>query len=137
VDKFPYVLSTSSIAEHWCAGTVTRNIPWLNEMVPEPIVEMPEKLAKDLSVRSGDKVKVSTARGEVVVKAVVTGRVRALQVNGKEVPMVWMPYNWGFKGLSRGPSTNVITIDAGDPNTWIQETKACLCNVEKVAKGVA
>ena len=40
--EFPYVLSTSSIAEHWCAGTVTRNIPWLNELVPEPIVELPE-----------------------------------------------------------------------------------------------
>jgi formate dehydrogenase major subunit len=136
-DKFPYVLSTSSIAEHWCAGTVTRNIPWLNELVPEPIVELPEKLAQDLSVRSGDKVKVSTARGEVVVKAVVTGRLQALRINGKETPMVWMPYNWGFKGLSRGPSTNLITIDAGDPNTWIQETKACLCNVERVSKGVA
>ena len=133
--EFPYVLCTSSIAEHWCAGTVTRNIPWLNELVPEPIVEMPEQLAQTLGVRSGEKVKVRSARGEVVVKAVVTGRMKSLPINGKDVPIVWMPYNWGFKGLSQGPSTNLITIDAGDPNTWIQESKACLVNVEKV--GVA
>jgi formate dehydrogenase major subunit len=63
--------------------------------------------------------------------------MQSLAVNGKDVPIVWMPYNWGYKGLSKGASTNLITIDAGDPNTWIQETKACLVNVEKVGKGVA
>jgi formate dehydrogenase major subunit len=48
-----------------------------------------------------------------------------------------MPYNWGFKGLSQGPSTNNLTMDAGDPNTWCQETKACLVDVRKVAPAVA
>jgi formate dehydrogenase major subunit len=133
--EFPYVLCTSSIAEHWCAGTVTRNIPWLNELVPEPIVELPETLAQTLGIRSGESVRVKSARGAIVVKAVVTGRMKSLRIQGADVPIVWMPYNWGFKGLSRGPSTNLLTIDAGDPNTWIQETKACLVNVEKV--GVA
>jgi formate dehydrogenase major subunit len=48
-----------------------------------------------------------------------------------------MPYNWGFKGLSTGPSTNDITIDVGDPNTWCQETKACLVNISLASgKGV-
>ena len=133
--EFPYVLCTSSIAEHWCAGTVTRNIPWLNELVPEPIVEMPEALAATLGVRSGEKVKVRSARAEIVVKAIVTGRMKSLPIDGKDVPIVWMPYNWGFKGLSQGPSTNLLTIDAGDPNTWIQETKACLVDIQKA--GVA
>ncbi len=35
VKDFPYVLMTSTVAEHWCAGSTTRNIPWLNELVPE------------------------------------------------------------------------------------------------------
>src|SRR5581483_8084117 len=26
---FPYVLMTSTVAEHWCGGSSTRNIPWL------------------------------------------------------------------------------------------------------------
>ena len=131
IKDYPYVLCTSSIAEHWCAGSVTRNIPWQNELVPESYVEISEHLATKLSVSNGQRLKVWSARGEVVVPAMVTRRMQTLQINGKEVYVIWMPYNWGFKGLSQAASTNLITIDAGDPNTWIQETKACLVNMAK------
>jgi formate dehydrogenase major subunit len=134
---FPYVLCTASMTEHWCAGSVTRNVPWLNELAPEPWVEMPEQLAAKLGLRTGDRAKVSSARGTVEVKAVVTKRMQTMKIAGQEVTVVWMPYNWGFKGLSQGPSTNHLTIDAGDPNTWCQETKACLVNVVKAAPSVA
>jgi formate dehydrogenase major subunit len=130
--EFPYVLMTSSMAEHWCAGSITRNVPWLNELVPEPTVEIPEKLAQQLNVGTGEFVTVSSARGELTVKAVVTQRMQTMQINGAEVVVVWMPYNWGYKGLSQGPSTNMVTIDVGDPNTWTQETKACLVNVVRL-----
>ena len=43
-----------------------------------------------------------------------------------------MPYNWGFQGLSTGPSVNHLTIDAVDPSAGTQETKACLVNVVKL-----
>lgn len=130
-DKFPYVLTTSGIAEHWCSGTVTRNIPWLNELVKEPFIELSEQLSGKLGIKAGDKVKVSSARGEVTVKAMVTKRSRPMVINGEETHMVWMPYSWGFKGLSQGPSTNYLTIDALDPNTQEQEFKACLVNIAK------
>ena len=135
--EFPYVLCTASMTEHWCAGSVTRNVPWLNELAPEPWVEMPEKLAAEKGVKTGDMVKVSSARGEVQVKALVTKRMQTMKIQGQDVSVVWMPYNWGFKGLSTGPSTNNLTIDAGDPNTWCQETKACLVNLKKVESQVA
>ena len=136
VRDFPYVLMTSTVAEHWCAGSTTRNIPWLNELVPEPMLEMPQTLAKKIDVKTGDSVKVSTARGELVVKAVVTPRMQTLKVDGQEVTIVWMPYNWGFKGLSTGPSVNHLTIDAVDPGAGTQETKACLVNVVKAHSAV-
>lgn len=128
---FPYVLCTSAVSEHWCSGAYTRNVPWLNELVKETFIEMPHALADKLGVKNGEKVKVNSARGEVVVKAMVTNRIHTLNINGEECTVVWMPYNWGFKGLSTAASTNLLTIDAGDPNTWIQETKACLVNVTK------
>jgi formate dehydrogenase major subunit len=137
VKDFPFVLCTASMTEHWCAGSVTRNVPWLNELAPEPWCEMPEKLAQAQGIRTGDRVKVSSARGEVEVKALVTRRMQTLRIDGKEITVVWMPYNWGFKGLSQGPSTNNLTIDAGDANTWCQESKACLVNVKKVGARVA
>ena len=103
VADFPYVLMTSTVAEHWCGGSSTRNIPWLNELIPEPVLEVPETLGQKLGVKTGEWVKVSSARGELTVKAVVTPRMKPLKVNGSEVTIVWMPYNWGFSGLSTGP----------------------------------
>ena len=131
VEKYPYVLMTSTVAEHWCGGSSTRNIPWLNELVPEPVIEIPEVLARKLKVRTGDRVKVSSARGELLVKAVVTPRMQTLQADGREVTVVWMPYNWGYRGLSTGPSVNHLTIAALDPGAGTQESKACLVNVVK------
>ena len=63
--------------------------------------------------------------------------MQPLRVGGIEVFTVWMPYNWGFRGLSRGASANVLTIDAGDPGAGTQETKACLVNVVRVEEGIA
>jgi formate dehydrogenase major subunit len=137
IQEFPYVLMTSTVAEHWCGGSTTRNIPWLNELVPEPMLEMPIALAEKLGVTSGDRVTVRSARGEVTVKAVVTPRMKALKVDGREVTIVWMPYNWGFQGLSKGPSVNFLTIDAVDPGAGTQETKACLVDVRKAGDRVA
>ena len=130
-DKYPYVLVTSTVAEHWCGGSSTRNIPWLNELLPEPVAEIPEGLGQKLGVKSGDWVKISSARGEVTVRALVTPLMKPLKADGKEVTMVWMPYNWGYAGLSKGASVNHITIDAVDPDAGTQESKACLVNVEK------
>jgi len=131
-DKFPYVLMTSTVAEQWCSGSTTRNIPWINEIMPEPVVEIPVPLGKTLNIKSGDRVKLSSARGELQVKALVTPRMQPLKVDGKDVNVVWMPYNWGYQGLSKGPSVNHLTIDAVDPGAGTQETKACLVNIEKV-----
>ena len=135
VAEYPYVLMTSTVAEHWCGGSSTRNIPWLNELVPEPMLEMPQSLGAKLAVTTGDWVKITSARGELTVKAVVTPRMKTLQVDGHEVTIVWMPYNWGYQGLSAGPSVNHLTIDAVDPGAGTQETKACLVNVVKVQSG--
>jgi formate dehydrogenase major subunit len=134
-DKFPYVLMTSTVSEHWCAGSTTRNIPWLNELIPEPVLEVPISLAKKLGVESGDWVHVSSARGELEVKALVTPRMKELKIGGQDVTVVWMPYNWGFQGLSTGASVNYLTIDAADPSAGTQETKACLVNVAKARSG--
>jgi formate dehydrogenase major subunit len=134
VDKFPYVLMTSTVAEHWCAGSTTRNIPWLNELIPEPVLELPIALAEKLEVKSGDWVRVTSARGELEVKALVTPRMKALKIGDHEVTVVWMPYNWGFQGLSTGPSVNHLTIDASDPGAGTQETKACLVNVVRAGR---
>ena len=130
---YPYVLTTFRLAEHMQAGAMTRNLPWLVEAHPEMFVELNPTLASNLGIERGDYVIVSSARkpSGIRVKADITDRLQPITVNGKEVHVVAMPWHWGFKGLSTGPSANEITIDSVDVSANIPEVKTCLCNVVK------
>lgn len=132
-DEYPHVLTTFRLAEHMQAGSMTRNLPWLVETHPSVFLEMSPELAQEIGVNSGDDVIVKSARVTegIKVKANVTDRMKPLIVNGKTVHEVAMPWHWGFKGLSTGPSANELTIDAVDVSANIPETKACLVRVEK------
>jgi len=133
VEQYPHVLTTFRLAEHMQAGAMTRNLPWLVETQPEMFVEISQQLATELGVRAGGYVIVKTARNPTgeKMKAIVTERIQPLTVNGKKVHEVAMPWHWGFKGLSRGPSANTLTTDAVDVSANIPEYKVCLCKVEK------
>jgi formate dehydrogenase major subunit len=76
-------------------------------------------------------VVVSTARGEVEAKALVTDRLRPLEIAGKRVHQVGMPWHFGWEGYATGDIVNTLTPIVGDPNTTIHEGKAFTCNVRK------
>jgi formate dehydrogenase major subunit len=130
-DKYPIVCSTYRVCEHWQGGQMTRNMPWLIEMQPEPFVEISEELATEKGIVNGEKVFVESTRGQVYVVAVVTKRFKPFQMNGKKVHQVGIPWHWGFTGLSTGDSANILTPHVGDANTMIPEYKAFLVNVRK------
>jgi formate dehydrogenase major subunit len=130
-DEFPIVCSTYRLCEHWQGGQMTRNMPWLIEMQPEPFVEMSEELAAERGIANGDRVIVKSKRGQVNVIALVTKRFKPFQLNGTRVHQVGLPWHWGFTGLSTGDSANVLTPHVGDANTMIPEYKAFLVNVSK------
>ena len=132
-DKFPYVCTTYRCTEHWQTGIMTRNLPWLAELQPEMYVEMGEDLAGAKGIRSGDKVLVSSARGEVNAVAIVTKRFQALKVDGQTIHHVGVPWHWGYAGMSKGDSGNILTPHVGDANTSIPEFKTFLCNVVRRA----
>jgi formate dehydrogenase major subunit len=130
-DKFPIVGTTYRVCEHWQAGQMTRNMPWLNEMMPEPFVEMSEELAKEKGIANGDKIIVESARGKVTMAAMVTKRFKPFQMNGRTVHEVGILWHWGYSGLSTGDSANILTPHIGDANTMIPEYKAFLVDVKK------
>ncbi len=132
-DEYPYVLTTFRLAEHMQAGAMTRNLPYLVELHPEMFIEINPKLAAQLGIKAGDRVRVRSARKPegIIVRAIVTERLAPLIVNGKEVHVVAMPWHWGFKGLSTGASANEATIDAVDVSANIPEYKTCLVKVEE------
>jgi formate dehydrogenase-N alpha subunit len=131
VDKYPYVATTYRCTDHWQTGIMTRNLPWLNELTPNMYAEMGEDLADELGIQKGDKVKISSARGEIEAVAVVTKRFQAIEVNGRTVHHIGMLWHWGYSGLSKGDSANILTPNIGDANTQIPESKTFLCNIAK------
>jgi len=130
-DDYPIVATTYRVVEQWQAGQMTRNLPWIVELQPEMFVEISEELANEKGITNGGKVIVETARGKVEGVAIVTKRFQPFQLNGKKVHQIGMPWHWGYTGLSKGDSANVLTPHVGDANTMIPEFKAFLCNIKK------
>jgi formate dehydrogenase major subunit len=134
-DKFPYPCTTYRLTEHYHYWT--KNNPMNIQLVPEPFVEISEKLAENLQIKGGDKVKVSSARGTYYCKAMVTKRIKPLTVGGKEVYPVGLPIHWGYRGLGddrpedeRTPA-NLLSPAVIDPNAYTPEFKGFLVNIEK------
>lgn len=129
--EFPIVGTTYRVSEHWQAGAMTRNTPWLVELMPDPFVEMSTSLAGRKSIKTGDWVHVSSKRGGFRARALVTERFEPFFVGGKLVDQIGVPWHWGYAGLATGDSGNQLTPHVGDANTMIPEYKAFLCQVEK------
>jgi formate dehydrogenase-N alpha subunit len=128
---FPYVATTYRLVEHFHYWT---KHSMLNAIVqPEHFVEISEELAKEKGIASGDRVKVRSNRGFIKSVAVVTKRIKTLDVDGKKVHTVGIPIHWGFKGVTKpGFITNTLTPFVGDANSQTPEYKAFLVNIEKI-----
>jgi len=131
-ERFPYVGTTYRCTEHWQTGIMTRNLPWLVELMPEMYVEMGEELAAEKGINNGDRVIVSSARGDIEAVAVVTKRFRPLNVAGKTIHQIGVIWHFGYSGMATGDSGNILTPHVGDANTAIPEYKTFLCNVRRV-----
>ncbi len=132
-DKYPYVLTTYRLTEHHAAG-MSRHIPWLSELFFGHFAEIGPEMAKELGIQNGDMITVETPRAKIKVRAMVTERIKPFIINGKKVYQVGIPWHWGYQGVmpsSRGDITNDLVASLGDPTTFIQESKALLCNVRK------
>ena len=127
---FPYVGTTYRLTEHFHYWTKQSKINAI--MQPEQFVEIGEELAREKGITAGDKVKVRSNRGFIKGVAVVTKRIKALDVDGKKVHTIGIPIHYGFKGATKpGFITNTLTPFVGDANTQTPEYKAFLVNIEK------
>ena len=129
--KFPYVITTYRLTEHYLAGGMSRWLPWLTELQPELFVEISPELAQEKGIKNLDWCKISSPRTQIRAKALVTRRMRPFTIDGKVVHQVGMPWHWGYEGLSKGDIVNELTALVGDPNVSIHEGKTFVCNVEK------
>jgi formate dehydrogenase major subunit len=131
-DEFPYVATSYRLTEH--EHYVTQHVEQLVQLQPEAFVEVPAELAREKRISSGDMVRVSSKRGKLEVRAVVTKRLGPLQVDGKKVYQIGIPIHWGFVGLNTGQHwlANALTPFVGDASSRTPEFKAFLVNIEKL-----
>jgi formate dehydrogenase major subunit len=59
---------------------MTRNLPWLAELMPNVFVEMSEELGREKGIDNGDKVVITITRGDAEAVACVTKRLKPLKV---------------------------------------------------------
>jgi formate dehydrogenase major subunit len=131
-DKYPIVCTTYRLTEHFHYWT--KNNPYSMQLQPEFFVEIPEELARDKGIANGDRVRVTSARGMIEGKAMVTRRIKPMQIAGHTTYQIGFPIHWGFlgRGQQRGALANLVTPTVVDPNSHAPEYKGFLVNLEKI-----
>jgi len=101
--EFDLHLNNGRLLEHFHEGNLTYRSPGIKEKTPDTFVEVSPELAKERGIESGSLVQLTSRRGRLRVRAVVTDRVH----NGE----LYMPMN------SIESPVNVLTGSHTDPVT--------------------
>jgi formate dehydrogenase major subunit len=136
-ERFPYVLTTYRLTEHHTSGAMSRTLSHLAELQPELFAEISPELAAEAGVANGDWIEVSTARATICARALVTDRMPSLDVQGRRIHQVGMPYHWGSRGMVKGDVVNDLVAISEEPNVRIMEAKALTCNVRRASDHVS
>ena len=123
--RFPFILTTYRLTEHHTAGGMSRGLGHLAELQPELFAEISPELARGQRHRCmSGWVTIVTPRGLVSAKALVTARMRPLQIDGRTIHQVGLPYHWGWKGIVTGDVVNDLLAISEEPNVRIMEIES-------------
>ncbi len=128
-DRFPYVLTTYRLTEHHTAGGMSRTLSHLAELQPELFCEVSPQMAAETHLTHGDYATIMTPRGIIECRVMVTPRMKSMEINGRKLHTVGLPYHWGSNGLVKGDVANDLIPISEEPNVRIMETKALVCNI--------
>ncbi|MDR7278727.1 molybdopterin oxidoreductase family protein [Catenuloplanes atrovinosus] len=115
---YPYYLTTGRVLAQYQSGTQTRRVSALRKAAPHAFVELHPDLAARLGVADGERLTVTSRRGEVTAPARLSDAIRA--------DTVFMPFHWAGAGRA-----NSLTNDALDPTSRMPEFKVCAVRVER------
>ncbi|HEY4676457.1 MAG TPA: molybdopterin dinucleotide binding domain-containing protein, partial [Candidatus Angelobacter sp.] len=129
--RFPYILSTYRLTEHHTSGAMSRYLPHLAELQPELFAEISPQLAAEIGVENGDYMVITTMRGIVEARALITERNKPLIIDGEMKNTICLPYQFGYKGVITSDVPNDLLAISEEPNVRIMETKALVCHARK------
>jgi formate dehydrogenase major subunit len=127
--QYPLIATTYRLTEHYLSGAMSRFDSWLCELQPEMFVEISPELAGERGVANGDWVVVSSPRGAIEARALVTGRLKPVVVDGRPAHTVGLPIHWGYAGESVGAIVNTLSPLLLDPNADIHSAKSFVCEL--------
>ena len=132
---FTVVCTTYRLTEHYHYWT--KNNPMNVQLVPNMFVEIPMELAADLGIKGGGNVKVTSARGTYLAKAMVTHRIKPMMIDGKKIYQIGIPIHQGYRGIQEDAGresktlANLLSPTVTDPNAYTPEFKGFLVKLEK------
>ena len=91
--------------------------------------EVSPELASDAGLEHGDFTTITTPRGSIEARVLVTRRMHPLWIEGRRVHQVGLPYHWGYRGTVKGDVVNDLLAISEEPNVRIMESKALVCSV--------
>jgi anaerobic selenocysteine-containing dehydrogenase len=107
--------------------TQFRTLPWLNELFPEPFIEIHPQKADELGIKEGDIVVVESPRGSIEVKAKLT--------EGIDPRVIMISYGWG-QPYAHGSNVNLLTDDLQRcPVSAATGNRSILCSLRKKSQG--
>jgi formate dehydrogenase major subunit len=115
-ERYPYVLNTGRLLQHWHTGSMTRRSFALDAISPRPEVYLNPDDAAELGLADGQMTRVSSRRGTIVLAARVSHR----EARGN----CFIPFHF------REAAANLLTIDEIDPWGKIPEFKFCAVRIE-------
>ena len=115
-EEYPLVLSTGRLLYHWHGGTLTRASS-LDKIWPECTVEIHPNDAAKLGLEMGDWVDVSSRRGKITARLLVTQR--------SPEGTVFIPFHFAEA------AANVLTNNLIDERAKIPDYKVCGVRVER------
>jgi nitrate reductase NapA len=117
--QYPFWLNTGRVVEHWHSGSLTRRVPVLHNAVPAAYVELHPADARKLGIANGQRVRLTTRRGGLVLPAQIDGRARPPE------GQVFVPF------FDEGYLINELTLDAFCPISGQPDYKKCAVKVER------
>jgi nitrate reductase NapA len=116
---YPYWLTTGRVLEHWHSGSMTRRVKQLHQSVPEAYVEINRADAIELGVNEGQRIRLVTRRGELLLPARIDGRGQTPRGT------IFVPF------FDEARLVNRLTLDAMDNISYEPDYKKCAVRIEK------
>lgn len=118
--EYPFWLCTGRVLEHWHSGSMTRRIPQLRDAMPQAYVEMHREDALRMGIQNGERVLLTTRRGELELNVWIDGRGKPPQGS------VFVPF------FDERLLINRLTLDAYDPISKQPDYKKCAVKITRL-----